>query len=302
MKNIGTGILFSLLLTSSVQAVDFKSEIEPILQAHCSDCHGPDLQESRFRLDRLASMLSGGDSGEPAIVPGKPEESHLVKLIRHEDPEMRMPPETPLSAGQIQLMENWIREGAQTPPDYGPANAQADLTHWSFQPVKRPAAAGIDEFILKKLSENGLEPSPEAEKRVLIRRLYLVMLGLPPSPEKVEAFVSDERADAWQHLVEEVLSSPRYGERWATYWLDLVRFGETHGFETNRERPNAWRYRDWVIESLNQDKPYNEFVREQIAGDALGADVGTGFLVAGPYDIVKGQDSKLRLMQRMKIG
>ena len=174
------------------------------------------------------------------------------------------------------------------------------MTHWSFLPVKRPdSASGVDGFIANRLGEKGLAPSPEADRRTLIRRLHLVMLGLPPSPERVEAFVADERPDAWRYLVEEVLASPHYGERWATHWLDLVRFGETHGFETNRERVNAWPYRDWVIAAFNEDKPYDEFVREQIAGDALGANVGTGFLVAGPFDAVKGQDPNLRIMQRM---
>ena len=175
-----------------------------------------------------------------------------------------------------------------------------ELTHWSFLPVQRPdSGTGIDDLIAARLTENGIELSPEADRRTLIRRLYLVMLGLPPTPEEVEAFVADERPEAWRQLVDMVLASPHYGERWATHWLDLVRFGETHGFETNRERVNAWPYRDWVIDAFNEDKPYDEFVREQIAGDALGADVATGFLVAGPFDAVKGQDPKLRIMQRM---
>ncbi len=161
---------------------------------------------------------------------------------------------------------------------------------WASQP--------IDAFILNKLHDSGLSPSPIAERRWLIRRLYLVMLGLPPTPEQLDAFVNDPRPDAWQQLVNSVLDSPHYGERWAQHWLDLVRFGETDGFETNRERPNAWRYRDWVIAALNADKPYNQFIMEQIAGDALDQPLGTSFLVGGPVDIVKGQNPELEQMQR----
>ena len=175
--------------------------------------------------------------------------------------------------------------------------------HWAFQSVKRPEAPGpglpIDAFIQAKLHANGLTHSAPAARRTLIRRLHLVMHGLPPTPEAVAAFVADPDPEAFSKLVEKVLASERYGERWASHWLDLVRFGETTGFETNRERPNAWHYRDWVIDALNSDKPYHQFVREQLAGDALDAGIGTGFLVAGPNDIVKGQDPKLGKMQRM---
>ncbi|MEM7015661.1 MAG: DUF1549 domain-containing protein, partial [Verrucomicrobiota bacterium] len=205
-----------------------------------------------------------------------------------------------LTKAQIALIEKWVAEGAAVPERYGAATETVELTHWSFLPVKRPSAADdIDGFIQLRLKDTGLRPSPEADRRTLIRRLFLVMLGLPPSPDRVEAFVNDPREDAWQLLVEEVLASPRYGERWASHWLDLARFGETHGFETNRERPTAWHFRDWVIAAFNDDKPYDQFVREQIAGDVLGEDIGTGFLVAGPWDNVKGQDPNLGLMQRM---
>ncbi len=291
--------LVVVCISCKSHAVDFEQDIEPIFQAHCIDCHGADEQESQFRLDRLATMLSGGNSGEPAVVPGEPDKSFLLKLIRHEEPGKEMPPGESLSNGQIELIEQWIAGGAKTPERYGPAKTEVDLSHWAFQPVKRSQASGIDEFVHDKLKDNGLTQSPAAERRVLIRRLYLVMLGIPPTPQQVEAFVTDETEDAWQTLVERVLASSHYGERWATYWLDLVRFGETHGYEMNRERPTAWQYRDWVIQSFNDDKPYNEFVRQQIAGDALGADVATGFLVAGPVDQVKGSDPKLRQAQRM---
>ncbi len=185
-----------MLLTS-------RNDIEPIIQAHCIDCHGPDEQESQFRLDRLANMLSGGNSGEPAVVPGKPDESFLLKLIRHKEPGKEMPPDESLSKREIELIEQWIADGAKTPESYGPAKAEVDLSHWAFQPVKRVQSTGIDEFIRHKLTDNGLTHSPAAERRVLIRRLYLVMLGIPPTPEQVEAFVTDDSDDAWRTLVEQ---------------------------------------------------------------------------------------------------
>ena len=175
--------------------------------------------------------------------------------------------------------------------------------HWAFRPVKRPVIIGalnpIDGLIAKKLHANGLVHSKVADRITLVRRLYLIMHGLPPTPEQVQEFIHDSAPDAFSRLIEKVLASQRYGERWASHWLDLVRFGETTGFETNRERPNAWHYRDWVIDSLNIDKPYDQFIRGQLVGDALCQDIGTGFLVAGPNDIVKGQDPKLGKMQRM---
>lgn len=297
-------IALSLLIGSRCAVADdgavaFTKDIEPILQQHCTDCHGPDEQESQFRLDRLSTMLSGGNSGEPAVVPGEPDRSFLLKLIRRKEPGMEMPPDESLAPREIDLIERWIAGGAQTPQSYGPAKEKAELSHWSFQPMTHTESGSLDSFIRRKLTESDLTSSREADDRVLIRRLYLVMLGIPPTPRQVDAFLNDDRENAWQELVEEVLASERYGERIASFWLDLVRFGETHGFEMNRERPTAWRYRDWVIQSFNNDKPYDEFIRQQIAGDALGADVATGFLVAGPVDQVKGSDPKLRQMQRM---
>lgn len=296
-----TLLTFSLVLTSSMSlAVDFEKDIEPILEENCSFCHGQDEQESQFRVDKLSYLLRGGNSGEPAIVPGHPERSFLLKLIRHEEPDRKMPPDDKLSGEEIALIAEWIQSGAKTPDRYGPPKEIQKLTHWSFQPIVRSEKFdSVDEFVQSGLNNKGLQLSREAERRVQIRRLYLLMLGIPPSPEQVAAFVSDSDEQAWTNLVEKTLASPHYGERWASYWLDLVRFGETHGFETNRERPGAWYYRDWVIKSLNEDKPYDQFVREQIAGDGLGSRIGTGYLVAGPYDLVKGQDPKLSQVQRM---
>ncbi len=294
---IATLAVFSL--STRLFAIDFTADIEPILRTHCIECHGPETQESQFRLDRLANMLAGGNSGEPAVMPGRPDDSYLVRLVRHQEPGAEMPPGEALSDHEIQLIQDWILAGAITPPSYGPPTASADLSHWAFQHVSRPRVGGIDASIHAKLANHGLQTAARADRQTLIRRLYLVMLGLPPTPAQVDAFLSDDREDAWTRLVDHVLASSHYGERWATYWLDLVRFGETHGYEMNRERPTAWPYRDWVIHSLNVDLPYDQFLRDQLAGDAWGADVATSFLVAGPVDQVKSPDPTLLASQRM---
>src|SRR5579864_628339 len=180
--------------------------------------------------------------------------------------------------------------------------------HWAFQPITRPPLPTvkhadwprnpIDHFILARLEKEGLAPAPEADRGTLIRRLKFDLVGLPPSPEEVHDFLRDTRPDAYEQLVDRYLASPQFGERWARHWLDVVRFAESNGFETNLPRPNAWRYRDWVIRSFNSDKPYDQFVREQIAGDMLGADEATGFLVAGAWDAVKSPDPVLTAHQR----
>ena len=284
--------------------VNYAAEILPILKEHCIDCHGPEVQESKLRLDTLVFALRGGDSGEPVIVPGSSARSHLIERVTNANDKLRMPPDAqPLPPEKVAALRAWIEDASLW------VAARDELSkkksdHWSFQPLRRPqvpelgGGQAIDGFILSRLRQAKLTLSPIADKRRLIRRLYLVMHGLPPTPHEVEAYIQDDRSDAWARLVERVLDSPRYGERLATHWLDLVRFGETNGFETNRERPNAYPYRDWVIQAFNVDKPYDQFVREQIAGDALGEPIGTGFLVAGPNDIVKGQDPLLGLMQR----
>jgi hypothetical protein len=190
----------------------------------------------------------------------------------------------------------------------GAAEVPSADSHWAFQPVVRPAipaakiSAGaanpVDAFIQARLSESGLTPSSEADRGTLIRRLYLVMLGVPPTPEEVSAFLADLQPRAWERWLDRVLEDPRYGERWGRHWLDVIRFAESNGFETNRERLSAWRFRDYVIDAFNTDKPYDRFIREQIAGDALGVDVATGFLVGGPVDIVKSPDITLTAQQR----
>jgi hypothetical protein len=223
--------------------------------------------------------------------------------VTQDEPEIAMPPEgEPLSAEAIQVLRDWIDQGAE-----GPADEVVDRKElpWSFRPVQRPALPSSPESIDQLLEAQrarqdlaGLGFSAEADRVTLIRRLYLVMHGLPPTPVEVDQFVQDNVPGAYERLVDRVLASPRYGERWARHWLDIARFAESNGFETNRVRANAWPYRDYVIEAFNTDKPYDQFVREQVAGDALRADAGTGFLVAGAFDLVKSPDVNLTLMQR----
>lgn len=310
---MGRGSTFSMGLVAAIfgwtsvggsAEVDFDRDVLPLLREHCLECHGPDIAESDLRLDSTLAALRGGDSGEQAIVPGNSDQSYLIERVRTNDVDQRMPPYSdPLSEQQIQTLQSWIEEASH----WEAAEAElssGELDHWSFQPVSSPSVPDpisdnpIDSFVRAKLKDAGFAASDAASRRRLIRRLNLVMLGLPPTPEQVRCFLNDKRPGAWERLVDEVLQSPHYGERWATHWLDLVRFGETHGFEMNRERPNAWRYRDWVIDALNDDKPYDQFIIEQLAGDVVGADVATGFLVAGPDDQVKGQNPELRMMQR----
>lgn len=296
--------------TPSKKTIDFEKQILPLFQAKCFDCHDENTQESKLRVDRKSALLRGGDSGEPAIISGQSGKSHLIKLVRGEEAGHLMPPDEQdrLSPEQIRLLETWIDQGAPWPGPNGVVKQEAQTTdHWSFQPlaqVKPPAIKddwiinSIDAFILHQLHEKQLAHSPRADRRTLIRRLYLDVLGLPPTPTQVLQFLNDASPDAYQKLVDNTLASPHYGERWARHWLDLVRFAETHGFETNRERRNAWPYRDYVIQSFNADKPYDQFIKEQIAGDSFGNPIGTGCLVAGPYDLVKSPDINLTLMQR----
>ena len=307
---VGDDQIAESLTTASLETISFEQKVLPLLKSKCFDCHGNDTQESQLRLDRKSSMLRGGNSGEPAIVVGKSGESHLIKLVSGLDAKVVMPPDEDerLTPEQIGLLRGWIDQGANWPGPNGIVTTEKLTSdHWSFQSVKEVDAPnindpwianGIDAFVLRKLREKQIPHNPPADRRTLIRRVFLDMLGLPPTPAEVREFVVDKRPDAYERLIESVLARPQYGERWARYWLDLVRFAETYGFETNRERPNAWPYRDFVIESLNDDKPYDQFIREQIAGDVYGNPIGTGYLVAGPYDLVKSPDINLTLMQR----
>lgn len=298
-----------LLAAESDAAKLFHEQVAPILVKNCVECHNDVTTKGGLNMETLATTLKGGDEG-PAIVPGKATESLLYTMIvpEAEGEKPEMPKKKPaLSAAETDLIKRWIDMGAAWPQEIVlKEKPKGDVTHWAFLPLKTSKHTSIDAFITEKLKENGLSMNPAADARTFIRRASFDLIGLPPTPEEVAAFVSDvsdtsdtsDTSDPHAKLIDRLLNSPRYGERWARHWLDVVRFAESHGFEMNRARPNAWPYRDYVIRSLNEDKPYDQFVREQIAGDQLGADEGTGFLVAGAWDQVKGQDPVLRANQR----
>jgi len=306
-----TLVATALVATAPAQppSPDFTRDILPIFEANCVDCHGDDTAKSGLRLDAPLGVLKGSDSGEPLFLRGSSEDSLLIRMVTSTDPKHQMPPKGDrLSATEVATLRTWIEAGAPVPGEAEiTASLQLKTDHWSFQPVQRPETPqtgnpwgrnDIDEFIIEKLAGKNLQPSEPADRATLIRRLHLIMHGLPPTPEEVAAFVADDRPDAYTRQVESVLASPRYGERWARHWMDVVRYADTNGFETNRMRPTAYPYRDWIIEAFNTDKPYDQFIREQLAGDAWEADAATGFLVAGTYDIVKSPDITLSQMQR----
>ncbi len=296
------------LLTPSLMAaepVDFARDVAPIFERRCISCHDASTKKGSLDLTSHASALAGGDSGA-VIEPGKPAESYLLDSIRaaaNAKPEM---PKSglPLTAKEVATIETWIAEGAKWPEGKTLVDKSlADLAWWSLEPMKRPTIPDlapaqtklvrnpIDAFLLAKLQEQGLTYNPEADRRTLLRRLFFDLVGLPPSPEEVEAFLKSEDPQAYEKLVDDLLSRPAYGERWARHWLDIVHYADTHGYDKDQLRPNAWPYRDYVIRSLNSDKPYRQFLEEQLAGDVLypGTADGIealGFISAGPWDFV----------------
>jgi hypothetical protein len=295
-------------VVAATDAADFEKEIRPLLEKRCVECHGAKKQKADLRLDLRAHAFKGGESGV-VIVPGDSAKSPLFQRVISESDDERMPPRKgggePLSKDEVATLKAWIDAGAPWPESSAEKAAAVDarLQHWSLQPVKvvRDASSSVDFFIDEKLKTAGLVRSPEADPRTLIRRLSLDVIGLPPTPEEVEAFVAESIRNpqsAFPNLVERLLASPRFGERWARHWLDVVRFAESDGFETNRARENAWPYRDYVIRAFNDDRPYDRFICEQIAGDAFGEDAATGFLVGGGKDRVGSKDPVLTANQR----
>ncbi len=268
--------------------VDFGRDIQPILARRCYACHGPDKAESGLRLNARDTALGQLDSGERAVVPGKADESELLRRVSSTDDDERMPPkDKPLSAEQIELLRRWIAEGAVW------------NEHWAFQPLRAPAPPAvkdqswprgdIDRFILSRLEEKELPPAPPAASAALLRRAYYDLTGLPPTPAEVDAFLADPSPTAYAQVIDRLLASPHYGERWARHWLDVVRYADTNSFERDGVKPHAWRYRDYVIRSLNADKPYDQFLREQLAGDELPKPtaetiIATGFYRIGVWD------------------
>jgi hypothetical protein len=285
----------------------FREQVAPLLSARCLGCHNGQQREGGLSLATAADALQGGDSGE-AIRPGDPDLSPLLVMVSP-DPDSHAAPEMPknaraLSPDEVMLLRDWIQQGAFWPAGQTLSEPQVtSLDWWSLRPLTKPPVpevppadqpsirTPIDAFILHELHRQQMRFSPEADRRTLIRRISYDLTGLPPSYDDVEAFVNDPRENAYEVLVERLLDSPEYGERWARHWLDVVHYGDTHGYDKDKPRPNAWPYRDYVIRSFNADKPYARFVREQIAGDVLWPDdpeaiEATGFIAAGPWDFI----------------
>ncbi len=326
MKREATLWVFLGLLTSpAVRAAEapsptdlafYEQKVRPLLTAQCYGCHSAQAPKIKggLRLDTPQGWEKGGTSGEAALLPGQPDKSPLIRAVRFNDAALAMPPGRKLPDADIETLVTWVKMGAPAPR---PADTgqRADSSWWSVQPIQKtpppspqklPAAWSknpIDRFIFARLTQNNLQPAPRAEPRTLIRRLSFDLLGLPPTPERVEQFVRDTAPDAYEKLIDEFLASPHYGERWARHWLDIAHYADTHGFERDQLRPNAWRYRDYVINSLNADKPYDRFLREQIAGDVLApndrdAVIATGFLAAGPWDFVGQVETQSPMLKR----
>ena len=293
------------LVAEEWTAERFEQQIAPLLAARCLTCHGEVEPEGGLDL-RISG--SRGDSGQSPINTQHPDQSLLLQRILSDE----MPPEEPLSSAEKELLKSWVEAGAirssePVDPFRYSSDSRAGLDWWSLQPIRDvipPGAADaqhpIDAFLAGPLSQAGLSRSPQADRRVLIRRLYFDLLGLPPTPTEVEQFLADNSDAAWEHLVDRVLQSPHYGERWARHWLDVVRFGESNGFEYDQPRDDAWPYRNWLINAFNSDLPYDEFARLQLAGDVLhpndaDAAAAAAFLVAGPHNTTLPSSEKMRM-------
>jgi mono/diheme cytochrome c family protein len=281
-------------------ADSFRAQIAPLFEKYCLHCHGGEKPKGGLSLATGKLVLTGGDSG-PAVVPGKPDQSLLLKMISGAKPKMPQKAK-PLTTEEVASVRQWIASGAAWPDNLVLKDRRFEgQSWWSFQPLRRPPVPAvrnpqwvktpIDAFILATLESKQLTPSPEADRRTLIRRLTFNLHGLPPTPEEVDAFLHDSSPDAYERLVDRLLESPHYGERWARHWLDVVHYGDTHGYDKDKRRNNAWPYRDYVVRSFNADKSYTRFVEEQLAGDRLCPNepdgvIATGFIAAGPWDFV----------------
>lgn len=280
---------------SEAQQVDFVRDVRPILETHCYSCHGPQKQKSSLRFDVKSAAMRGGENYGPCVVPNDPSSSPLIELVTSDDVEVRMPPQgPPLPEESIQTLLRWIEQGAIWPDGIDTTQLKDPKEHWSFQPIRSwEGEHSIDSWIELKLRERGLAMANEIAPTGWLRRVTLDLHGLPPTPEQMAAFQKryeevlsgdSSTRDAsilslYGSTVDGLLDSPRYGERWAQHWLDVVRYADTHGFEVNTERPHAWHYRDYVIDAFARDTPFDQFVREQIAGDSMDRDTATGFLI-----------------------
>jgi hypothetical protein len=306
----------------------FEKSVRPVLAEKCFSCHGPQKQRGGLRLDGRDIMLKGGDSG-PAVVPGQPDQSLLIRAIRW-DGDLKMPPKGRLSPEQVDTLAAWVRAGTSWPAG-GPSAVAATIdevrrTHWAFRPVAKPSVPAVravgwvrtpvDAFVLAGLEAKALAPAAPADRRTLIRRLTFDLIGLPPSPEEVQAFEADPSHDAYEKLVDHLLASPHYGERWGRHWLDVARYADTKGYVFTEERrfPYSYTYRDWVIRALNDDMPYDRFLLQQIAADLLplGEDkrplAALGFLTLGrrflnnKHDIIDDRiDVTMRGLQALTV-
>lgn len=300
----------------------FEMKIRPLLADHCYECHGADAQESELRVDTLQGMLQGGLAG-PSLIPGKPGGSLLLTAVRYHDNDLKMPPEGKLSDPQIADLVTWIETGAAHPDGHAAAPTQqgsdVDLEkgrqHWAFRPAVKatppqvqpdaPEDNPIDAFLIAGLQKQNLHRVPPADKTTFIRRATFDLLGLPPTPSEIEAFIADDSPNAVQCLIDRLLGSPHYGERWGRHWLDIARYADSNGVDENIAHGNAWRYRDYVIASFNSDKPYDQFVVEQLAGDLMDSQgdpalrnehlVATGFLVLGPKILAEADQTKMAM-------
>ncbi len=282
---------------STSAQVDFREQIAPLFERRCVGCHNDQQEQGGFSLQTPNAALSAGH-----IVPEAPDASHLLELITSRNGKAEMPKDAdPLSDEEVHLVREWIREGAQWPAGLQLKTAQvSNFAWWAYQPLQYSAIPesndpwaknAIDRFVLAKLIEKGLRYSPPADRRTLIRRLTYDLIGLPPTPDEVAAFVEDTDPQAYEKLVSRLLDSSHYGEHWARHWLDVAKYADSCGYDKDKLRPNAWPYRDYVIRSFNNDKPYRRFVQEQLAGDVLFPDdpdgiVGLGFLASGPWDFI----------------
>ncbi|MCC6794921.1 MAG: PSD1 domain-containing protein [Candidatus Hydrogenedentes bacterium] len=259
-------------------SIDFAKDVKPIFAERCYSCHGPEKQKNGLRLDARDAAFGGGDSGK-VISAGDPDGSLLIKLVTGGDEKRIMPPQGDrLTDAQIAILKAWVQQGAVWPDDHA-GDAVINIDHWAFKAPQRPATPAvndaawvrnpIDAFVLSQLEALNLKPSPEADRATLIRRLHFDITGIPPAPDEVDAFVNDASPYAYEALVNRLLSSPHFGERWGRYWLDMARYADSDGYEKDTGRPYAYRYRDWVIDALNRDLPYDQFVTEQLAGDLM---------------------------------
>lgn len=300
----------------------FVDSVAPLLKKHCLSCHGAETQEGNLRLDSLSGMTAGGISGQP-VIPGKPDESLLITAVRRTDELMQMPPDEKLSDEAVKLLVDWIQAGAIHPDgqiavksDAPPFDVDEARKFWAFSPVHAPVVpetpnselirSPIDAFVVARLHEHGLLPNPVADKATLIRRATFDLTGLPPSQQEIAEFFADESPEAFEKVIDRLLATQQYGERWGRHWLDVVRYADSNGLDENIAHGNAWRFRNYVINSLNADKPYDQFIREQIAGDLLIDDqtdeatrndrlTATGFLSMGPKVLAEGDETKLQM-------